>query len=578
MEKQDNLLPEDCGYRIVRHLGSGGEGSVYLVCQLSTCQLRAAKIISHIKGDSRHELNMMKNLNHPSLPGIIDVLEMDKDVWLIMDYINGTRLDTAVSEGMSEKQVWSVARQLSNVLFYLHGRKTQILHLDIKPSNILLRQDGSLVLIDFGAAIRGHPGQDSYLGYGTRGFAAPEQYKKEGKVDVRTDIYGAGAVLYYCIYGKVPGSDKQVKRLGKTVSRRLLRIIHTCMSENPNDRYQNAQQFYKAVCEAENNFKMSGQFYKTAAVTLLLLVTVIFAFARLSVHHQSDFALWNELSGTLDLEQSENETVEWVETDALTSDTIDAEKEYIRLLEMAVGMGLEQASECFRNAAVLFPADGKWYLSLIEWVTADGLFELEEETVVKELIYMIPSGNDATALELLKASGKEYGYVAFRIGLAYWYYYEGSGGKSAAAGWFNRAVSSQTEDSTESWLTQATILARIASYYGMLGGIDTNEEREEMEWEYWKDLKELWYLYLEGLESTAICSETAGELLAILILQAYELQQYGESGEEMIAMVESIKEFLADDSIEGLEKEREMLEEQCAAAYSSIERLLQSET
>lgn len=581
MQKQDISLPEEYGYRIIRHLGSGGEGSVYLVCQLSTQQLRAAKVITRVRGDSRHELDVMKNLCHPSLPGIIDIFEMDGYVWLIMDYVNGTRLDVAVTDGMSEKQVWSVARQLSDVLSYLHGRKTQILHLDIKPSNILIRPNGNLVLIDFGASVRGHPGQDDSQGYGTRGFAAPEQYKKEGVVDVRTDIYGAGAVLYYCIYGKAPGSENQVKTRGEGYSRRLLHIIRTCLSENQEARYQNSQQFYKAVCQAEKNNKIRRKFYKTAAVTVLLFLASIFAFTRLSVHHQTDSVLWSEESGTAEWETYENETEEmgeWLDDDVFSSDSIEVEQNYSRLLEMAEGMGFEQAMECFRQAAAILPSDEKWYLALLEWVTADGLYDLEEEAVVKELIYMIPSGYDATALELLKEYGEGYGYVAFRMGLAYWYYYEETGGKSAAAGWFNRAVSAQKEDTAESWLPQATILARIGSYYGMLGKTDISDEREEKEWDYWNDLKELWYLYREGLEEASICSETAEELLSILILKAYELQQYGESGEEMILVIESIEEFLASDTMNELEKDREKREEQCIAARSSVERVLQNET
>lgn len=574
MQKQEHLLPEKCGYRIVRHLGSGGEGSVYLVCQMSTKQLRAAKAITQVRRNSLHELNMMKNLSHPSLPGIIDVLEMDEYTWLIMDYVQGTRLDDVVLSGMSENQIWSVAKQLSSLLIYLHGRREQILHLDIKPSNILIRSDGRLVLIDFGASIRGHPDQDSYQGYGTRGFAAPEQYKKGGIVDVRTDIYSAGAVLYYCIYRKAPGQNGFIKDGGR-YSKNLLRIIHTCLSDNPESRYQDSQQFYKAVCKAEMKCKKGRQFYKTAVVSLPLFLIIIFSVTQFFADHQFILKLWMKESVMTEWESVEYETAKLVETETISSDLATVEQEYTRLLEMAGAMGFEQAVECFRQAAALLPSDDRWYLSLLEWVTADGVYDLEEETVVNELIYTVPSGSDRTSLELLREYEKEYGYFAFRMGQVYWYYYEGSGGKSAAAGWFSRAVTSQTTDSTESWLPQAVILARIGSYYGMLEKTGTNDERENKEWDYWKDLKELWYLYCDALEETAICSETAEELLSVLILKAYELQQYGESKEEMVLVIKSIEDFFSSDSVELLEKEREILEAQCIAAYSSVDRVFQ---
>ncbi|MCC8067193.1 MAG: protein kinase [Clostridiales bacterium] len=162
MEKWKNHLPRDSGYQIIRCLGSGGEGTVYLVCHLITEQLRAAKVLKNIGEGRKHELNMMKHLKHTSLPGVIDVLEEDGIIWLIMEYIHGQRLDYAVAKGMTETQVWSIARQLSEVLLYLHTRKVPVYHLDIKPSNILVRQDGSIVLIDFGASIRGHTVQEEY--------------------------------------------------------------------------------------------------------------------------------------------------------------------------------------------------------------------------------------------------------------------------------------------------------------------------------------------------------------------------------------------------------------------------------
>lgn len=112
----------------------------------------------------------------------------------------------------SEMEFFSIAGQLSEVLGYLHGRRMPILHLDIKPTNLLLKRNGRLVLIDFGAALQGQPGIRPEQCCGTPGFAAPEQYQKGSYLDARTDVYGAGAVLYYLLSGTIAGGGPEAMR------------------------------------------------------------------------------------------------------------------------------------------------------------------------------------------------------------------------------------------------------------------------------------------------------------------------------------------------------------------------------
>ena len=146
-------------YCILRELGSGGEGKVYLVRHQVTEQLRAAKRLwKGTDADRLHELKMMKRLRHPSLPEVIDVLPEKDCIWLIMTYVKGQCLQELFGGGISEMEFFSIAGQLSEVLGYLHGRRMPILHLDIKPTNLLLKRNGRLVLIDFGAALQGQPG------------------------------------------------------------------------------------------------------------------------------------------------------------------------------------------------------------------------------------------------------------------------------------------------------------------------------------------------------------------------------------------------------------------------------------
>lgn len=599
MAGKEYSLPENCGYRMIRRLGSGGEGTVYLVCHMNTEQLRAAKVLTNIRDNRRHELDMLKNLNHPSLPKVIDILEEGENTWLIMEYIQGCRLDQAVTHGLGQKQLWSVARQLSEVLVYLHSRKKPVFHLDIKPSNILLRPDNRLVLIDFGASIRGHPDERVNSGYGTPGFAAPEQQVKGACVDARTDLFGAGAVLYYCRYGKTPDPDRKWRRRAG-----MDRILAKCLETEPDRRYADSLEFYRAVCRGMRTEKrkkmLSGSFGAAALLVLsfsLLLsdlqsrqTTSLFLSVKSSVESDEGEGVGTVIgedqeTGTLLEKGQESEQFfekpgeseicfeQEGETETVTEDDVQT---YSRLLGMASGLGFTQAIACYREASALFPGDSEWYLSLLNQVTTDGLFDETEEQAVKDLIYTVQPDNGATALEMLGENKESYGEVTYRLGLAYWYFYEGSGGKSAAAWWFQCALETLEEESTAAWQATAVILARIGAYYGTLGNAGTNGETSGKEWDYWNDLNGLWNLFRSQEEDQVICAETAKELLSLLTLHAYDLRQKGGNREEMLETVSDIELFLNDDFLVLDAEKSEDLTDLLQTARAAIERAFQN--
>ena len=127
-------------YRILKALGKGGEGSVWLAVHLQTVQLWAVKeILKRGDGQEFHEINMMKKLQHPSLPKIVDVLEDEAHCFLIMEYVRGHTLEEWLKQKkrFSPEDVLEVGDEISNVLCYLHGQTLPILHLDINPANII---------------------------------------------------------------------------------------------------------------------------------------------------------------------------------------------------------------------------------------------------------------------------------------------------------------------------------------------------------------------------------------------------------------------------------------------------------
>ena len=148
----------DGKYKILNIVGKGGMSIVYLAMNEKVNKQWAIKEI--LKKDYRNfdmdkkEIEMMKRLKHPNLPAIVDVIEQKDSMLIVMDYIEGQSLEDIVSSygPQNEKQVIVWAKQLCGVLHYLHTRTPPIIYRDMKPSNVMLRPDGRVMLIDFGAA------------------------------------------------------------------------------------------------------------------------------------------------------------------------------------------------------------------------------------------------------------------------------------------------------------------------------------------------------------------------------------------------------------------------------------------
>lgn len=147
---------------------------------------------------------MLKTFDHPNLPRIIDVIDAKESFVIIMDFIEDSSLNRLVEEegAQPEKLVINWAKQLCDVLNYLHTHNPPIIYRDLKPANIMLKPNGQLALIDFGTARQ-------YKEYnladttclGAMGYADPEQFGGMGQTDQRTDIYTLGVTLHYLVTG-----------------------------------------------------------------------------------------------------------------------------------------------------------------------------------------------------------------------------------------------------------------------------------------------------------------------------------------------------------------------------------------
>jgi|GEM_PF-2769546 len=207
-------------YIIVKTLGQGGMGAVYLAMDTSLDNTAVAiKEMSTqaVGGDLqaaigafKKEASLLVSLHHPQLPQIFDSFSRGEDRWyLVMDYIEGQTLkEVADSRGfIPEEDVLNWARQLGEILEYLHKQNPPIIFHDLKPANIMLTPEGRIKLIDFGIArhfrLESSPDTSTYV---SGSFAPPEQYG-ENQTDPRSDVYALGATLHYLLTGQDPAKN-----------------------------------------------------------------------------------------------------------------------------------------------------------------------------------------------------------------------------------------------------------------------------------------------------------------------------------------------------------------------------------
>lgn len=244
----------DGKYEILREIGRGGMSVVYLAMDKRLNKQWAIKEFRKDKDDESRrialesllkEANLMKKLDHPTLPRIVDIIDDSKTVYIVMDYIEGESLNKVLDAYGAQPQetVIEWAKQLSEVLDYLHTRVPPVIYRDMKPANIMLKPDGTIRLIDFGIAReykKGKAGDTTSIG--TRGYAAPEQFGDKGQTDARTDIYSLGVTLYHLVTGKNPAEPPYeiypIRHWNANLSSGLEWLIQKCTQLNPNDRFQ----------------------------------------------------------------------------------------------------------------------------------------------------------------------------------------------------------------------------------------------------------------------------------------------------------------------------------------------------
>lgn len=269
-------------YRIVRPLGHGGMGVVYLAEHTRLAGRHFAikenipepnadpQTLSVLREQFYVEAKTLAALDHPNLPKVSDYFAVDDKEYLVMDFVEGENLQQVFDRHMQqfrtplpEKSVLAWADQVLDALSYLHGQHpAPIIHRDIKPGNIILTPNGVVKLVDFGLVkLLETSGQDTALalrGIGTPAYTALEQYPgTEGHTDARTDIYALGATLYHLLTGSPPANVRdrllnpkaleKPRRLNPNLSAQIESALLKAIEVHPNQRFQSASQMRVAL-------------------------------------------------------------------------------------------------------------------------------------------------------------------------------------------------------------------------------------------------------------------------------------------------------------------------------------------
>jgi serine/threonine protein kinase/ligand-binding sensor domain-containing protein len=260
-------------YRIISQVGEGGMATVYKAYHAAMDRYVAIKVLppefarsAQFKGRFQQEARLIANLEHPHILPVHDVGESDGIHFFVMRFMDTGTLTSRIESGpLSLAEIDRIFTQITDALGYAHGRN--IIHRDIKPSNVLIDSRGDVFLTDFGIAkILEGDSKFSTTGSitGTPAYMSPEQAQGE-RVDLRSDIYSLGIVLYEMVSGRVPFEAETpmavaLKHISAPlplpssikpdIDPEIERVILKALAKDRNDRYATCQELSDAWRQA----------------------------------------------------------------------------------------------------------------------------------------------------------------------------------------------------------------------------------------------------------------------------------------------------------------------------------------
>lgn len=391
----------DGKYQVLKEIGRGGMSVVYLAMDTHLNKQWAVKEIRK-KGSGKNdeiivnsllgEANMMKRLDHPALPRIVDIIDNGVTLYVVMDYIEGESLDKILKEygAQPEEKVINWAMQIADALSYLHAQRPPIIYRDMKPANVMLKPEGNIKIIDFGIA-REYKEQNlaDTTVLGTKGYAPPEQYS--GQTDPRSDIFALGMTMHHLLTGIDPRNGEPyapVRQWNPELSEGIEIIIDRCVQPAAENRYQSCADLLYDLEHPElitKGFKKKqkrrlGLFL---AATILSVVMLISGFACNFAATQVNNSNYNDL----------------ISTSSATS--------------------LNEKIDRYKQAIGIYPNDTQAYIKILEAYEDEGQFDKEESKDFLALYNENQSGFDKTAVG--------YAELNYRAGTMYFSFFTNNG-------------------------------------------------------------------------------------------------------------------------------------------------------
>lgn len=534
----------DGKYKILDVIGKGGMSVVYLAINEKANRPWAVKEI--LKKDfqaERKEIHMMKTLHHPHLPGIADVIEEGDSLLIVMDYIEGRSLEDLLREqgAQPEEQVICWARQICQVLIYLHSRTPAIIYRDMKPANVMLKPDGNIMLIDLGAAREYKPRDlGDTVALGTRGYAAPEQYERDAQTDARTDIYSLGVMMFQLVTGKSPHQLQPIRNLNPHLSSGLEEIITRCTQLKKEDRYQSGA----ALLYALEHYWEYDSAYREKQVQKLIRFLIPTALSCL-------FAI-----GAAFCAGKEHR---------LRSESYEA-----YLLAAGNAPNEEEAAVSYQKAIRLDPSRETAYVELLEECYLSDQILTKEESGELRRILIDYGTQSCTNEQALRKNKKGYAAFAYRAGIAYFYKFEEKSNKKSAkkylkAAWESGYLEPRKEE-------RARRLYQIASYYSGVGVMDAAGDETVTYRDYWDDLTALTEGNLVELDNERTALVMYEELAGQIISRTAKFKEAGVTRQEMLSWIFMAEEHLKSDFGELSEEKRGLLEEELTELQENLRK------
>ena len=515
----------DGKYKILNEIGRGGMSTVYLAINEKANKPWAVKEVRKngisnrelVKQSLMVEINLLKKLKHKGLPSIVDIIDQQDNYLIVMDYIEGITLENIMQEEgvQPQEKVVDWAIQLCDVLQYLHTRKPAIIYRDMKPSNIMLRSDGSVVLIDFGTAreFKERHVEDTTC-LGTQGYAAPEQFGGMGQTDERTDIYSLGATMYRLVTGHNPSEPPYemypITHWNPRLSTGLEGIIAKCTSKDPKSRYQSVQEVRYALEHYRDLDLDSIRRYRRNLRILLAaggMTVMLFGASGVS----------------------------YAAADHMQRD------EYAYNLEAGRRSPNKQDSIAFYQKAIQTDCAGEEaYDQLLTLFTQDGVLDEQEEKVLLQLSISVDK-----YLERYKMQNPDgYAGLCYRIGSSYWYYYEHEEKRQAGAvAWFESAKAgfAGNPEKEQEW-KRASTYVEIGNFYQRIVPAQISGTDQGMYGEYWNNLRWLKEWNDEAPDRDLVTLRLYREIVTKTLEYAGYLQEDGVPPQEMEELLKEISQ------------------------------------